>query len=305
MTLPAPQWLDLDLYPFDRAVHEVGGHRVHVVDHGTGPTLLLLHGNPTWSFVWRGVITELAPDHRCVAPDLPGFGLSQAPAGFDGRAESIADVLAELVVAMDLRDVVLVVQDWGGPIGLDLAQRMPDRFRGLVIGNTWAWPVTGDPHFERFSALLGGRVGAWLIRRLNLVVRGLIPAGHRRRRPTRAEMRHYRHALGTPARRQASAVLPREIVAAAPFLARVEAGLAALRTLPALLVWADRDIAFRRTELERWRRELPGARTVELPGAGHYLQSDAPQELAAAVRAFVAQDLGAAVGTAHDEEARA
>lgn len=280
---PLPQWVNRSLYPFTTQVLEQGGHRIHYVDEGGGPVLLLLHGNPTWSFVWRDVIGRLSDRFRCIAPDLPGFGLSEVSPGFDGRPESIADVLSGFVQHLDLRDVILVAQDWGGPIGLNLVERMPDRFTGLVLGNTWAWPVTGDRHFEQFSTLMGGPIGAWLTRRVNLFVNVMVPAGHRRRRLSADEMRHYRKPLGTPQRRQASAVLPREIVHSAPFLARVESGLPALRSLPALLIWAGKDIAFRDKELDRWTRELPDATVVRLPDAGHFLASDAPAEFADAI----------------------
>ncbi|WP_239486355.1 alpha/beta fold hydrolase [Micromonospora humidisoli] len=219
-------------------------------------------------------------------PRPAGFGLSVAPAGFDGRPASLAAVIERFVVDLDLTDVVLVAQDWGGPIGLRVAELLPERFAGTVLGNTWAWPVTGHRHFERFSTLMGGPVGGWLIRRANRFVNVMIPAGHRRRSVGSAEMRHYRAALATPERRQASAVLPREIVHSAPFLADVASCLHLLRDRPALLLWADRDIAFRRTELDRWRRELPDATVVEIPGAGHFLQSDAPVEFADALRAW-------------------
>ena len=285
--VPTPPWLDVAGYPFRRAVHDVAGHRVHTVDHGEGPTLLLLHGNPTWSYVWRDVIARLDDRFRCVAPDLPGLGLSQAPPGFDGRPASHAHVLEELVRRLDLRDVVLVAQDWGGPVGLRLVQRMPERFSGLALGNTWAWPVTGDRHFERFSALVGGPVGRALARRANVVARVMVPLGHRLRRPTAAELRQYRAPLTTPERRAATSVLAREITGSATFLAEVEQGLPALRHLPALLLWADRDIAFRTAELGRWRRELPDATVVPLPGAGHLLQSDAPAAFADALAAAV------------------
>ncbi|MGB4777666.1 alpha/beta fold hydrolase [Microbacterium sp.] len=281
-----PDWVDRSLYPFTTHALEWDGHRIHYVDQGRGPALLMLHGNPTWSFVWRDVIGRLSDRFRCIAPDLPGFGLSEAPSGFDGRPESIAEVLTGFVEELDLDNVVLVAQDWGGPIGLSIVERMPERFAGLVLGNTWGWPVTGDRHFERFSALMGGAVGAWLTRRANLFVNAIIPAGHKRRRPSADEMRHYRRALGTPQRRQASAIMPREIVRSAPFLARVESGLPALRSLPVLLIWAGRDIAFREIELDRWTRELPDATVVRIPDAGHFLQSDAPTEFADTIRAW-------------------
>jgi len=282
-----PDWLDRDLYPFDGIRVPVGDHVVHAVDTrpqgGPGPTLLLLHGNPTWSFVYRDVIAALAPSVRCVAPDLPGFGLSTAADGFAGTFVEHADVIEAFVDALDLRDVVLVVQDWGGPVGLRLLERRPERFVGVVLGNTWAWPVDGDPHFTRFAGFMGGPIGSFLIRRANLFVNVMVPMGHRRRRLSRTELRHYRAPLATPARRELSAVLPREIVDASPHLAGLERGLGVLRTLPVLMVWGDRDIAFRTRELDRWRAIVPDARVHVVAGAGHFVQSDVPVEFAAQV----------------------
>lgn len=281
-----PDWVDEQEYPFARKIVDLGDHRVHVVDEGSGPVLLFVHGNPTWSFVWRRVIDRLSKSFRCVAVDLPGFGLSEAPDGFDGRPASLAAVLGDVVEALDLRGVTLVAHDWGGPIGLRVVEQHPDRFTAIALGNTWAWPITGDRHFERFAGLMGGSMGAWLTRHVNLFVNVMIPVGHRRRRLSAAEMRHYRRALPTPRRREASAILPREITASAEFLADVESRLPQLQGLPMLLVWADRDVAFRVSERERWQRTFPNAEVVEAPGAGHFVPSDAPDDFAAAVIAW-------------------
>ena len=185
---------------------------------------------------------------------------------------------------LDLRDVTLVAHDWGGPIALAVAQTSPERFTRLVLANTWAWPVTGDLHFELFSRLMGGPVGRELIRRLNLFVNVMIPLGHRRRRPSAAEMAHYRAALATRQRRHANAVLPQAITGSRPFLQEVADGLGTVEALPTLLLWADADIAFRETERRRWQERLAHRTDVTLPGAGHFPQSDAPEEFADAIR---------------------
>ncbi len=282
-----PGWLDTELFPFRSRFAQVDGHDVHYVDEGSGPVLLMLHGNPTWSFVYREVIMALRDRFRCVAPDYPGFGLSTAAPGYGHRPADHAAVIAGLVDHLELDEITLVVQDWGGPIGLWVAEQRPAAFAGLVIANTWAWPVNGDPHFEIFSWVMGGPVGRRLIGRFNLFVNAMIPAGHRRRRLSAAEMAQYRKPLATPARRHATAVFPREIIAGRGFLATVQAGLPALSGLPSLIVWADRDVAFRDRERRRWEALLPDHTTVVLTGAGHYLQSDAPAEFAAAIDDWV------------------
>lgn len=284
-----PGWVSGELFPFRSRFLALDGSTVHYVDEGEGPILLMLHGNPTWSFVYRDVILRLRDRFRCVALDYPGFGLSTAAAGYRYSPEEHAAVVATFVERLDLNGVTPVVQDWGGPIGLSAAARAPERYDGLVIGNTWAWPVNGDLHFELFSRLMGGFIGRALIRRLNLFVNAMIPAGHRRRKVSVEEMVHYRSALDTRARRHASAVLPQAITAGREFLAGVERGLAAVAHLPALIVWADRDIAFRHAERQRWEALLPHHTTVALEGVGHYLQSDAPDEFADAIARWQAE----------------
>ena len=254
------------------------------MDEGRGPTLLLLHGNPTWSFAYRDVIRELSPDFRCIALDYPGFGLSEAAAGYRYQPEEHARVTAGFIEALDLDEVTVMLHDWGGPIGVSAAASVRNRIRALVIGNTWAWPVNGDLHFELFSRTMGGLVGRELIRRLNLFVNLTIPAGHRRRRISGHELLHYQRALGTRERRHASAVLPRAITGSRSFLESVAEDLDVLRELPTLLLWADGDPAFRERDRKRWQELLPNRTDVTVPNAGHFLQSDAPQEVAAAIR---------------------
>jgi len=245
-----PSWVDDTLFPFDSQFVELDGHVVHYVDEGSGPVLL-----------------TAAPDYR-YTPE-------------EHSAATIA-----FVDRLGLSNITLVAQDWGGPIGIHAVQERPDAFQALVLGNTWAWPVNGDLHFEIFSHLMGGLLGRQLIRRFNLFVNVMIPAGHRRRKLPAAEMAHYRSALPTPARREPSAVFPRAITASRPFLADLERRIDSVAHLPALILWADADVAFREKELRRLEALLPHHTTIDLHGAGHFLQSDAPHEFAEAIRTW-------------------
>lgn len=283
-TTARPGWLDERLYPFEDRFGDVGGARVHYVDEGEGPPLLLLHGNPTWSFLYRDIVRGLRDRFRCVAPDLPGFGLSTAPAGYRFTPAEHARVLEALVEHLDLRGITMMAQDWGGPIGFAAATRRPERYRAFVIGNTWAWPMKDNRGAAAFSRVMGGPLGGWLITRRNVFVERIIPGGVRRRTLPDAVMAAYRGPFPTPASRRPIHVFPREILRSAPFLAEVERGLSALGDRPALLVWPDRDVAFREGERRRWEQVFPDHRTVILRGAGHYIQEDAPEEIVAAIR---------------------
>jgi haloalkane dehalogenase len=281
--VPRPSWVPDELYPFESRHATIAGARVHYVDEGEGPSLLLLHGNPTWSFLYRELIRGLSDRFRCVAPDLPGFGLSRAAPGYGFTAAEHAAVIERLVLELDLAGVTLMVQDWGGPIGFGVATRHPARFARFVVGNTWAWPKA-DPGTQAFSRFLGGPVGRRLIVNRNLFVERILPGGVRRRELPAAVMAAYRGPFPDPPSRRPVAVLPREILAARPFLAEVERGLAAVRDRPALIVWPTKDPAFRVRERRRWEQAFPDHRTVLLEGAGHYMQEDAPEEIVAAIR---------------------
>src|SRR2546422_11511221 len=110
MTAPPPPWIPRDLYPFESRFADAGGARVNSVDEGSGPPLLLLHGNPTWSFLYRRIITGLRDRYRCVALDYPGFGLSRAVAGYGFTPAEHAKIVERLVLRLDLKDVTMMVQ---------------------------------------------------------------------------------------------------------------------------------------------------------------------------------------------------
>ncbi|MFI6212342.1 alpha/beta fold hydrolase [Nocardia brasiliensis] len=285
-----PAWVDDSLFPFESRFVQIDGHSVHYVDEGSGPTLLLLHGNPTWSFLWRDVIRALRADFRCIALDYPGFGLSTPEPGYGFLPEEHAAVVTAFVDALDLDGVTLVGQDWGGLIGLAAVQRRPGVFDRLVLADTWAWPVNGVFHFEYFSRIFGGPPGRFLARHLNFVVNVFIPLGHKRRKPTAAEMAHYRRPMNTPARRKATAVFPRSVLSSRAFFAELAAGHAAIAHLPTLIVWGDADIAFRPQERERLEATFPDHTTVIVKGAGTYVESDAPEEFLTAFRNWTAKN---------------
>jgi haloalkane dehalogenase len=289
-TAMRPLWLDEQLYPFHSSFVEIEGNRIHYVDEGSGPTLLLLHGNPTWSFLYRHIITQLSRQFRCVAVDYPGFGLSSARRGYSFKPREHSIVLERLVLALDLREIGLMVQDWGGPIGLGFAGRRPDLIRALVICNTWAWPAQGTKRLEWFSKIVGGPIGRFLILNFNAFVNLLVPSGVSRRLSP-AEMRAYRGPFPTQASRLPTAIFPKEILHSREYLAEVESGLGRLSHKPTLILWGDRDNAFRDRERERFEMLFPNHRTRILKGAKHFVQEEAPKEICDELIAFYDQTL--------------
>ena len=281
-----PDWLPQSVFPFKSRFNVVEGHNVHYIDEGEGPVLLLLHGNPTWSFLYRDIILRLRDRFRCIAPDYPGFGLSQPAPGYDFLPSSHARVIEAFAEHLQLENVSIMMQDWGGPIGLWYAGRHPDNITGLVIGNTWGWPIDGDPHFERFSNLMGGRIGRIFIRRFNAFVNVMIPMNVKRHRVPGEVMEAYRRPFPTAESREPTWIFPREIRGSSAFLSEVETRLHTLASRPALILWGNRDIAFKEKERRRFEQTFGNHRTVILEGAGHYIQEDAPGDIADAINTW-------------------
>jgi haloalkane dehalogenase len=278
-----PSWIPDELYPFNDSYAEIEGSRVHYVEEGSGPTLLLLHGNPTWSFLYREIIKGLSGTYRCIAVDYPGFGLSHAAPGFSFTPAEHARVIEQLILQLDLQGITMMVQDWGGPIGFAAATRHPERFAAFVIGNTWAWPKA-DPGTQVFSRVLGSPLGSYLILHRNFFIENILANNVKLRKLPDVVMDAYRGPFPTAESRRPMYVFPREILGSRPFLAEVDAGLPALADRPALLVWPTKDIAFGDAERSRWEAVFPNHRTVSLVGAGHYIQEAAPEEIVTAIR---------------------
>ncbi|PSQ98537.1 MAG: alpha/beta hydrolase [Bacteroidetes bacterium QS_9_68_14] len=291
-----PSWLDRRRYPFASHFFRTSRGRMHYVDEGEGAPVLFLHGNPTWSFLWRHLIARLVrAGCRCVAPDYLGFGLSEKPplAGFSYRPSAHAACVEELVEGLRLEDVTLVMHDWGGPIGAAYATRHPSRVRRLVLFNTWMWPRR-DPAFWLFSKTLGSAAGRLAVTRGNVVARGVMPlAFGRRGRLSEAAHRHYLRPASAPAERLGHWAFARALTGEAAWLERLWRRRSALADKPALIGWGMRDPAFRAAELQRWQRALPRARVYRLPTVGHYVPEEVGPALAPPVAAFLRATPGA------------
>jgi haloalkane dehalogenase len=279
--------VDPDAYPFRSRWLENDEGRLHYLDEGEGRPALLLHGNPTWSFLYREIIRELRGELRLVAPDYPGFGRSPAPPGYGHTPREHAARVAALVDRLELEGLVLVAQDWGGPIGLAVATERPDRVAGLVVANSWCWPP--DVMLRAFSWIMGGPVGRWLCLRHNAFARFVVPVGiHRAERRPPGVLDAYRRPFPTPESRVPTWVFPRSIRTAAPWVSAVRDRLPRLRGVPVELVWGTKDPALgREAVLRRWIEAFPDAGVDRVGDAAHYLQEDRPERLVAGIRRVV------------------
>lgn len=281
-----PDWLDRSQYPFDTAVLDLPEGRLHYVDEGEGRPVLMLHGNPTWSFLYRHLVAGLSGAYRCVVPDLLGFGLSERPTGFSSRPADHARVVERLIDALDLTDVVVVGHDWGGPIGLDYATRHPEAVTGLVMSNTWMWPRR-RLRTRAISRSFDNPIGRRLVLRYNLFARTALGLPHLGGAGVDgATYRHYLAPLATRADRVGSWVFVRELVRSGDWLERLWDRRTAVAGKPALLLWGMRD-PIHEPLRPRWRALFPDASEVVYDDVGHFVPEAVGPDLVAPVREFL------------------
>ncbi len=266
---------------------------MHYVDEGPrdAAPVLFVHGNPTWSFYWRHLIAGLRDTWRCVAPDHVGMGLSARPDhGSDwSRLERRIEDLCGLVEHLDLRNLTVVVHDWGGAIGLGMAGRMPERIARLVITNTGAFPSKDMP--TRIAACRIPVLGPLAVRGLNgfagaaihmATEKGLSPVA---KAGLLAPYGSWRDRVAIQAFVEDIPMDPSHPSWAT--LTGVEANLARLAHLPVHISWGERDWCFTPRFRETFQRHFPHATVVRHEDAGHYLCEDARDALLREVRGFL------------------
>jgi haloalkane dehalogenase len=285
---PDDRFEGLPAYAYAPHYVEQGGLRMHYLDEGSGNPVLLLHGEPSWAFLYRKMIPALAGVARVVAPDYFGFGRSDKPTriedySYDFHYRSIERLADEL----DLRDATVVVQDWGGPVGMRLAVEHPERVARLVILNTGIGAGRApSPEWLRFREFVR-RVGPELVPgqlvRISCVgdLSDDVVAGYNAPFP---EPESKAGVLAFPELVPTEADHP-----SAPKMLEVRDALTRWEK-PALVLFSDSDPIFSTEAAERLAARIPGAGPAEtVRGAGHFLQEEKGEEIAGRILRFLAE----------------
>ena len=281
-------WVDRTAYPFQSHYFDVDGARMHYIDEGEGEPVVFVHGTSAWSFVYRNLIKPLIPGYRCIAPDHLGYGLSDKPVDASYQPEDHARRLRALIEHLGLRNVTLVVHDFGGPIGLSYAVEQPENVRSLVVFNTWMWSLRGEPVAEVASLTGGGLLGRLFVKRLNLEILVLFKAvWGDRSKLDRALHQQYIQPFARAKDRESLWVLARALTASTAWFEGLWNRRDRIQNIPALLLWGKKDVIFRPRHLKRWQALFASSETVMFPGVGHFVQEEAKDELGEPVLAFL------------------
>ena len=283
-------------YPFKSNYLTIRGMRYHYLDEGQGEPLVMLHGNPTWSFYFRRLVQRFSATHRVIVPDHIGCGLSDKPGDeqYDFRLRSrIDDLSALLALLVPDQPVTLIVHDWGGMIGLGWAVDHLESIRRLVIMNTAGFfPPKGKSIPWRLRLLRRPNpLMDWAVLHLNLFARGALYMASRHPLPP-AVKAGLIAPYDTPHNRLATLKFVQDIPLSpndpsGPIVARVERELGRITARPVLLIWGRHDFVFDRDYFDEWRRRAPQAEVHWLEEAGHYLLEDAPEEIAGLIATFL------------------
>lgn len=282
------------LFPFTPHYYSHQGVDLHYVDEGSGEPVVMVHGDPTWGFLYRNFIPPLSQRYRCIVPDHMGMGKSAVPQERSlYRLEPHCANLEALLLHLDVREITLVLHDWGGPVGLGFATRHPERIKRLVLMNTWAFaPWPGGPFPRLLEIIRSERGEAFVLRKNGYLEPALLGTTYHSKKLTSAIMEAYRAPFPTPESRVAMLCWSRDIPVQETDVSyaemkRIEHGLLLFQETPVLLVWGMLDPVIPTSVLRRWQQVYPHARTYELEDASHFLQEDAPERIVRWIEMFL------------------
>lgn len=263
-------------YPYKSHFKAVNGHQLHYVDEGSGPVIIMVHGNPSWSIYWSKLIDELKSKYRVIAIDHIGCGFSEKPTDYSYTLEQRIEDLSSLVEQLELSEYSLFVHDWGGAIGMGLAQKDPSKVKSLVVFNSAAffsanipkriamcrWPVFGKLAIQGFNAFAGAAVHMATNKGFSRSLRKAYVAPYNSFNNRRATFEFVKD------------IPMEEEHPTRPVIDKIEAELPKFSKHPLLLIWGDKDWCFDASFLKTWKTKFPNAQVLNLKDSGHYVVED-------------------------------
>ena len=289
-----PHWLPWSAFPFQSRYADIAGKPIHYIDEGSGPALLLVSAGQ-WSFMFRDLIMRLRGQFRCLTLDFPGCGLSPDAPGHDHSVQANAQILEGFIDALDLQDITMVVHDVGGPLGLLIATRRPQRFRALVISNTFGWPLASYPAVRRTLRLIASRP-FWAVNSVTNVV-ALFTASRYGvgRHMIRADRRTFLGPWHSVSSRRATQQILAGVLRIDPMVADIERFLqTTLADLPVLTLFGRKNDPY--GWQDRFAQTFPHATAAGIAHGHHFPFNDDPDAYADAICSWWADKVATVPG---------
>ncbi len=284
----------LNDFPFKGKYSSLTDGNMHYIDEGgSGDPILFLHGNPTWSFMYRHYIYPLSQNHRVIVPDLLGFGLSDKPKEVPYTPKWHIQNITEFILNLNLQNITLVVHDWGGPIGLGFAVKHIGRIKSLIITNSWVFCMPQTISLHPFlKSIRDEKKGPEIILKNNLLIEYGIPEGIiQKSKITPLLMEAYRYPFVDPTSRVPMLKLVREIPigsssSTAKLFSQIESKLHTLK-VPVLIIWGQQDPIFPYFIIDYWKKYFPMAKIHRLTKASHFLHEEEPEQVLTQIKNFM------------------
>lgn len=280
-------WLDQKEYPFNSNYFNVNGHQMHYIDEGQGETILFIHGTPSWSFDFRNVIKSLSKNYRCIAIDHVGFGLSDKPEFYDYSTQNHSWTLEKFVLELGLKNITLVLHDFGGPIGLDFAIRNSQLIKRITVLNSWLWSSEGDPKYLKLKRILKSPLLPFLYKYLNFSAKYILPSSFGDSKLSTKMKAQFTRPFENRKQRNGTLAFAHSLLNDQEWFEQLWNKRPSISQIPILFVWGMKDPVLSNLCLEKFSEGFPNSKTVEIETAGHFPQEEQPQQVADAIRHFL------------------
>lgn len=281
------EWVDRIEYPFRDRYVDLSAGRMHYIDEGEGDVVLFVHGTPVWSFLYRNFIKTLSKTYRTIAIDHIGFGLSEKPEFFEGKPQDHTRNLVEFIHKMDLKDITLVVHDFGGPIGLASAIKNPERFKQFVLFNTWLWETATNREARKIDRIIHSFFGKFLYLTVNISTRFLLKKAFTEDKYLPDHI-HQQYLKPFPDKRARLSLyrIARSLVGSSDWYQKQWENLVVLENKRWLILWGAYDSFITSDFLEKWTHRLPHAE-VKTFDCGHFVQEERSDKAISTVHGFL------------------
>ncbi|HAH50987.1 MAG TPA: alpha/beta hydrolase [Balneola sp.] len=270
----AQSWLDTNEYPFQSNYFTTDYGKLHFIDEGKGDVILFVHGTPTWSFLYRNYIKAFSKTYRCVALDHIGFGLSDKPKNYPGTPQEHAKNLNLLIEHLNLKNITLVVHDFGGPIGMSYALSYPENVKRIVMFNTWLWETKNDKDAQKIDKILHSRFGNFLYLNTNFSASVLLKkAFHNKKYLSKHVHKHYKKPFPNRSSRYGLLNIGKSLIGSSDWYGELWENADVIKDKPVLILWGEQDDFIKMNNLEKWKSFFSNEETYVFD-AGHFVQEE-------------------------------
>jgi haloalkane dehalogenase len=281
------KWLDKNEYPFSSKFFTINEKNLHFIDEGEGEIILFVHGTPSWSFDYRKIIKKLSPEYRCIAIDHIGFGLSDKPKDYDYSTQNHSKTLEKFILQKNLTNITLVVQDFGGPIGLNFAIQHPERIKNLVILNSWLWSSENDTDYIKLKKVLKSPILPFLYRNLNFSPRFILPQSFGDKKLPKQLLKQYTKPFADRTQRNGALAFARSLLNDQDWFEELWEKRYSISSKKTLFIWGMKDSIIKPHNLEKFQNGFENSFTVKLESAGHFPQEEEYEKVSNAIFTFL------------------